>query len=161
MFNTRRNQELWNIQSQAVIHLEWKCQICRTMHFLTECLHIIWCPRKREALVLGLLCTVTQFYSLFLKFRSKEGGKWASWGMYTLSLRGHSSQTVVNGASHGETAKNHRTQEKPILSNCSSVWLACSGCGLQPFSNVGHGPEQVFGGPSNPSSPAALLFSLW
>lgn len=105
------------------------------MHFLTECLHFIWCPRKRETLVPGLMCTVTQLSSPSLKLRSRESGKQASWGRYRRAHRGHSPPTVGNGASHREMTQNHGTQEKPILYNYSS--LACSGCGPQPSSNVG------------------------
>lgn len=108
-----------------------------------ECLYFIWCPRKRETLVPGLMCTVTQLSSPSLKFRSREGGKQASRGMYRTAHRGHSPPTVGNRASHRETAKNHRTQEKPILYNCSS--LACSGSGPQPASNVGQWSRACLG----------------
>lgn len=74
MFNTRRNQELWNIQSGCYSsRMEMPNLLDNALPNWVSPYHLV--PKEEGGLVLGLLCTVTQLYSLFLKFRSKEGGK--------------------------------------------------------------------------------------
>lgn len=132
------------------------------MTFLTECLHFICCPRKslkrRETSVLGLLSTATwallaflkvyvQTYSnsprdhLLVKLGPGKAVRKCLGGIYRVPHRGLCPQTVVNRVSG------------------SPLWLVCSGCWFQPFSNVGHGPE--FWDTSNLYSTTDFLSPLW
>lgn len=117
--------------------------MCWTMYLLTECLRFIWYPRKREPLVPGLRCTVSQLYSPPLKFRFREGGKQAPWGMHRKNIpqRSFSTNSSQQGLSQGDRQES-RDPGKANPYNCSSAGLACSGCGSQPFGNVGYGHVQ-------------------